>query len=440
MNKNLMNNLVAGKNTPVPLANGKLVPSINFDNAATTPPFLSVLNDIMKFSPYYSSVNRGDGYKSRCSTEIYENTRQLIQDFVHSDPDHDVVIYAKNTTEYINVLSYVLASQKDHQNVVLSTWMEHASNDLPWKGRFIEDYIEIDSKGRLSMRDLEKKLIHYDGAVKLVTVTGAANVTGYLNPIHKIAVMAHKYGAKIMVDGAQLVPHVPVDMMPVNDPRHIDFLAFSAHKMYAPFGIGVLIGPKQYFERSLPLLKGGSTFHLYTHHKIEWSSPPAKEEAGSPNVIGVLALNTAIRTLNYLNMNKIFEHEEELYRYTRNGMQNIPDIVFYSSSDKNDTISILPFNMTHLSHQVLASILTEEFAIAVRDGFFCAHPYCQRLLGLTPEDMEYYFIHEEAPLPGMVRISFGLYNTFDEVDIFLNALYHIAKNKQYYLYKYQNVS
>lgn len=431
-----MIDLIAGANAPVPLANGDMIPSINFDNAATTPPFFSVLKDIMEFAPYYSSVNRGGGYKSKCSTQIYEHTRQLIQEFVHSDPDHDVVIYTKNTTEAINLLSYVLGQHKDCQDVVLSTWMEHASNDLPWKYHFMEDYVEIDATGRLSIHDLEKKLIRYGKSVKLVTVTGAANVTGYLNPIHEIAAMAHKYGAKIMVDGAQLVPHVPVDMMPVNDPRHIDFLAFSAHKMYAPFGTGVLIGPKEYFEISLPLLKGGNTFRLYTHRQIEWSQPPAKDEAGSPNVMGVLALNAAIRTLNFLNMEKIFHYEDALYHYARSGMQNIPDMVFYSMPGSNDTISIIPFNMIHVPHQTLSAILSQEFGIAVRNGFFCAHPYCQRLLGLTAADMEYYFIHKEVPLPGMVRVSFGLYNTFEEIDRFLNALSTISRNKTFYLSKY----
>lgn len=438
INNDVSNNLVIGAKSKVPIANGEYVPSINFDNAATTPPFFSVLKEINSFAPWYSSIHRGAGYKSKLSSNIYDNTRYLVQDFVHSDKDNDVVIFTNNTTESINLLSYVLSQQADNQNVVLSTWMEHASNDLPWKDRFIVDYIEIDPLGRLSIIDLENKLIKYNGTVKLVTVTGAANVTGYINPIHEIAAITHKYGAKIMVDGAQLVPHVPVDMMPINTPQHLDYLVFSAHKMYAPFGTGVLIGPKIDFEKSKPLLRGGSTFRLYTHSQIQWIDPPQKDEAGTPNVMGVVALNAAIRTLSDMNMSKIFNYEKALYDYAVECMRNIPGIRFYSDTGKDDTISIIPFNMENIPHQLMSTILADEAGISVRNGFFCAHPYCERLLGLSETDMEYYFNNINVKLPGMVRVSFGLYNTFDEIDKFINTLLFISQNQKYFTQKYSN--
>jgi selenocysteine lyase/cysteine desulfurase len=429
-------NLVVGAKTRVPLGNGNTVPSINFDNAATTPPFYSVLKEVNRFSQWYSSIHRGAGYKSKYSSDVYEEARTLVQDFVHSDPSHDVVIFTKNTTESVNLLSYVLSQQKKTKPVVLSTWMEHSSNDLPWKEHFTVDYVEIDSKGRLSIDDLEQKLIQHKGSVALVSVTGAANVTGYLNPIHEIATMAHEYGAQIMVDGAQLVPHAPVDMKPISSNEHIDYLVFSAHKMYAPFGTGVLIGPKETFADTLPLLLGGSTFRLYTHQQIQWNPPPQKDEAGTPNLMGVVALSAAIRTLRSLNMHDVFQHEVFLYDYAVQGMQKIPDIQFYCDPSNHDTISIIPFNLQGIPHQLMANILANEAGISVRNGFFCAHPYCERLLSLSPSDMEYYFEHPNAPLPGMVRVSFGLYNTIHEINQFLRTLEKVSNNKSYYFKKY----
>lgn len=435
---NVVSNLVIGSKTKVPIANGEYVTAINFDNAATTPPFFTVLKGINQFSPWYSSIHRGAGFKSQLSSDIYDNARYLIQDFVHADKDNDTVIFTKNATESINLLSYVLTQQDEDKNVILSTWMEHASNDLPWKDNFIVDYVEIDQCGRLSIKDLERKLIKHKGKVKLVTVTGAANVTGYINPIHEIATIAHTYGAKIMVDGAQLVPHAQVNMMPSDNPEHLDYLVFSAHKMYAPFGTGVLIGPKNIFEKSKPLLRGGSTFRLYTHSQIQWLSPPQKCEAGTPNVMGVAALSSSICTLNALGMNKVFNYEKALYDYAVERMQCIPGIHFYSDSSKDDTISIIPFNMENISHQCMAVILAKEAGISVRNGFFCAHPYCERLLGLSEADMEYYFINTKVPLPGMVRVSFGLYNTFDEIDKFIDTLNLISKKQKHYVNKYSS--
>lgn len=435
MNNNVPS-LVIGADTKVPIANGKFVHSINFDNAATTPLFYTVLKKINDFSPWYSSVHRGAGYKSELSSELYDQTRDLVKDFVHADKDKDIVIYTKNTTESINLLSNALCQQAEDQNVVLSTWMEHASNDLPWKANFIMDYIDIDPMGRLCIKDLERKLIKYNGKVKLVTVTGASNVTGYINPIHEIAAITHKYGAKIMVDGAQLVPHVPVNMMPANSPKHLDYLAFSAHKMYAPFGTGILIGPKIEIEKSYPLLNGGSTYRLYSHNQIQWLSSPQKDEAGSPDLMGVAALNAAIRTLNNLGMDEIFHYEKALYDYAAERMTKVPGIHFYSDTSKDDTISIIPFNMDGVSHQCMAKILAKEAGVSVRSGLLCAHPYCQRLLGLSPADIQYYFNHIQAPLPGMVRISFGLYNTFEEIGRFIHLLNLIAQDKNYFISKY----
>lgn len=225
--------LVVGSDTKVPLYNGQLSPCINFDNAATTPPLVSVINSIVNFSPWYSSIHRGTGYKSQLSSEIYEDSRETVGKFVEADLDKDTVIYVKNTTEAINKLSYRLCCYDD-DSIILTTSMEHHSNDLPWRNKYKIDYIEVDEFGRLVMEDLKNKLIKYGDKVKLVTITGASNVTGYINPIYDIAKLVHAYGCKILVDGAQLVPHCKFSMKPYDSLEHIDYLTFSAHKMYAP--------------------------------------------------------------------------------------------------------------------------------------------------------------------------------------------------------------
>lgn len=427
--------LILGINTKIPLLNGYYIKAINFDNAATTPPFIPVIKEIISFLPWYSSIHRGFGYKSQLSSKIYEKTRKVVCNFVNADFNTNTVIFVKNTTEAINKLSNILY-EKHSSSVVLSTDMEHHSNDLPWR-KYIIDYITVDDFGKLSLEDLENKLIHYTGNVKLVTITGASNVTGYTPDIHKAAELAHKYGAKIMVDGAQLVPHMPVDMKDNNSPQHLDYLVFSAHKMYAPFGTGVLIGSKEDFNNIPPDYSGGGTIDIVTHDYIKWAQTPLKDEAGSPNVIGVLALAVAIETLTAIGMKNIEKHEKALTRYALDKLKKIPDIEIYcDESSLEERIGVITFNIKDIYHEVLAKILSYEAGIAARNGCFCAHPYIQKLLHMTNEEV-IQRIETGVRKPGMVRISFGLYNSIEEIDKLVYFLNKIALNKKYYIYKYE---
>lgn len=429
-------NLVFGVNTLVPITNDKKVPYINFDNGATTPPFCSVIDGINHFSSLYSSIHRGTGYKSIVSSNFYDNAREIVLDFVKGDPRYHELIFVKNTTEAINKLSYRLL--EDNKNsIVLSTFMEHHSNDLPWRNKYNVDYVDIDSSGRLSLDDLEYKLKKHKGKVKLVTVTGASNVTGYINPIHEIAEISHKHGAKILVDGAQLVPHYPVDMKPFNSSEHIDYLAFSAHKMYAPFGTGVLIGPKETFKKGDPEFMGGGTANIVTPDFVLWEDPPNKEEAGTPNLLGVVALVHSIKILKNIGMENIDEHEKLLAGYALEKIKNIPNINLYCDSTIYNRVSIIPFNIEGIHHEKVAEILAAEGGIAVRSGCFCAQPYIQKLLKINTEGMEKYRKDPNLPRPGMVRISFGLYNNFKEINIFIKLLEDIALNIEKYNNKYR---
>lgn len=428
--------LIVGADTKIPLSNGQAVTSINFDNAATTPPFTSVLQSVVSFAPWYSSIHRGTGYKSQYSSEIYERSRDIIKNFVKAD-SNNIVIFLKNTSEAINKLSYRLCHKNKH-SIILSTHMEHHSNDLPWRNKYDVDYIKVDDYGRLSIHDLERKLRKYKKELALVTVTGASNVTGYKNPIHDIAELVHKFDAKLMVDAAQLIGHSCIDMKPDSSSQHIDYLAFSSHKMYAPFGVGVLIGSQSDFKKGAPEYSGGGTIDIVTHDLIKWAEPPHKDEAGTPNIMGVVALSEAIKTLDSIGMTNLEAYENSLTEYALARLATVPGIKLYCDNDIRDRVGIIPFNIDGLSHQLVASALSSEAGIAVRNGCFCAQPYVQKLMKISRNEIRSRVKNPSLPHPGMVRLSFGLYNNYDEIDVLVQKLCEISANKELYKDRYSS--
>jgi selenocysteine lyase/cysteine desulfurase len=251
--------------------------------------------------------------------------------------------------------------------------------------------------------------------------------------------MAHKYKAKILVDGAQLASHGEIDIKPDNSPEHIDYLVFSAHKMYAPFGVGVLIGPKEVFNKGEPDYKGGGTIDLVTHDYIRWAPAPDRDEAGTPNLMGVVALVESIKTINSIGMYHIEQHEKELTDYTLQRLKCVPDIQLYGNTeDSSDRVGIITFNIKAMHHRIVATILSNEYGIAVRSGCFCAQPYVTKLLDVSKKEQLRHLRNSDLPRPGMVRVSFGLYNTKEEVEVLIKALIHITDHKAYYLDKYKS--
>lgn len=427
--------LVVGVDTQVPVMSGGCVTAVNFDNAATTPPFCAVMDEINAFAPWYSSVHRGKGYKSIITSDFYEQARQIVKRFIRAAAD-DHVIFTKSTTESINLLAAVLAAD-NAGGMVLATDMEHLANDLPWRRHFTTDYAALDDFGRVSLDSLEHKLRQHQGQVKLVAVTGASNVTGYVNPVHTIARLAHRYGAQILVDGAQLVPHMPFAMNNGQSSERIDFLAFSAHKMYAPFGTGVLVGRCAELKRAAPLLWGGGAVGLVSQQFIEWDDPPGRHEAGTPNVMGVAALAAAIRVLEEHDLAMLHRYERRLIGALIDGLAAIRGIRLFSVHDRDDErVSLISFTLAGLDHGALAQTLAQEAGIAVRNGLFCAHPYVEKLLQISEQKLHFYHTHADAPVPGLVRISLGLYNTMQEVDLFLRTIRHIAADPAFYARKY----
>lgn len=435
-NKYTINNIrkyIVGVDKKVPLKNNKKSRYINFDNAASTPSFSPVLENVNEFLEVYSSIHRGTGYKSRISTEIYDRCREVVADFVNCDLNKNAIIFTKNTTESINKLSYRLGLSKD--DIIIISQMEHHSNDLPWRSKCRTVIIDLDKDGSLDLNDLENKLKLYRGRVKLVSVTGCSNVTGYINDIHKISSLSHKYGTKIHIDAAQLVPHRKINMKGFKDDDFIDFLSFSAHKMYAPFGSGVLIGNKSVFEKGIPEYSGGGNILAVSRDEVYFADPPEKDEAGTPNVVGAFALCESIKVLEEIGMEKVKTHELELTKYLLEKLNDIPHLELYISKSKlqkEEMVGVVPFNIKGMHHSTVSKLLSDDGGIGVRNGCFCAHPYIHTLLKLSPSEIsnvqrDILFKRFEK-VPGMVRVSFGIYNTKKEINKFSKVLSYIAEN------------
>ncbi|MEP7356646.1 MAG: aminotransferase class V-fold PLP-dependent enzyme, partial [Anaerolineales bacterium] len=298
-------------NQPVPRLDGSLAPYINFDNAASTPPLQAVEAAVRAFMPWYSSVHRGNGFKSRLATHAYEQARAITLGFVGADPATHVCIFGKNTTEATNKLARRFPFRPG-RDVVLVSMMEHHSNDLPYRAAAKVVHVQLTPTGELDEADFDRKLAEYAGRVALVAIAGASNVSGYINPCHRLAEKAHAAGAHILVDCAQLAPHRAVAMGALDDPAHFDYVAISGHKLYAPYGTGALIGRRDTFEQGEPDMRGGGTVEIVTENTVDWSAPPDREEAGSPNVVGAVALAAAIEQLQAVGMDNVAAHEAEL--------------------------------------------------------------------------------------------------------------------------------
>ncbi len=424
---------VVGVNAQIPLYDGSMAPYINFDNAASTPTLQPVLDKINELMIWYSSIHRGTGFKSQISSELYDLSREIVANFFGlSLSENHTVIFVKNTTEAINKLAFRFPFEPG--DVVLVSRMEHHSNDLPWRRRAKVVYIEVDDQGRLLMDDLEAKLRQYQGKVKLLAVTGASNVTGWVNDIHRMAELAHAHGARILVDAAQLAPHRKINMRPQNDPGHIDFLAFSGHKIYAPFGGGALLGDTDIFETGEPDMVGGGTVAIVSYDKSVYLPPPESDEAGTPNTVGVIAMAKALLVMDEIGMDAVAQHEEELTRYALEKMQTIPELHILGSNDPQDAphrLGVIAFNIGDLPHALTAAILNHEGGIGVRNGCFCAHPYLKLLMNISDEEAERMeaaiLAGDRSQIPGAVRVSFGIYNTREEIDHLITVLQEIAQ-------------
>jgi len=435
--------LFVGLDAPVPLLNGQSRAYINLDNAASTPSLQAVKKAIDDFLPYYSSVHRGTGFKSQISTHAYDQARRSVLQFLGASEQDHVCIFGKNTTEAINKLAhrFPFSAKRD---VVLVSGMEHHSNDLPWRGVAKVVHVATLPDGRLDEADFDAQLAFYAERLALVAITGASNVTGLLNPVHRLAEKAHAVGAQIALDAAQLAPHRKIEMLALDDPAHFDFVSISAHKMYAPFGSGALVARRDVFAEGEPDYRGGGEVELVTLDQVVWSDPPERDEAGSPNTVGAVALAAAIHQLEAVGMEHVAAHEAELTEYALTRLNRLTGITIYGDRDPQTAaqrLGVIPINVEGMSHYLAAAILGYEFGIGVRNGCFCAHPYLLHLMDIQGDQAQHVRTQilsgDRRFVPGMVRVSFGLYNTLEEIDALADGLECIGKGK--YRGKYTQV-
>jgi selenocysteine lyase/cysteine desulfurase len=400
---------------------------IYLDHGASTHPCSTVLNKYIDFiKNYYSNVHRGKHYLSMISTELFDRVYETIFNYIHASRDDNAIVLSANTTSALDMTAWLM---KEYEGITLVSMMEHHSNDLPHRHRSEVLHFGVNPDGTLDMNDLEHKL--KTNKVKLVAVTGASNVTGFITDIHRIAELAHLHGARILIDAAQLLAHKEIDVLPNDDPRHIDFLAAAGHKAYAPFGSAFLFGPRDVLDRVQPYVPGGGTVLFVSENDYIYASSPDRHQGGTPNIAGAIALAESLNFLTKAGLQNIREHEIELTTYALEKLKTVQGIKLLGDIPAENRLGVITFNIEGISNGLVADILNHEAAIATRNGRFCAHPYLSFLLGRndSEEIIKKLRAGEKFDIGGAVRISFGIFNTGSEVDDVVENLKMIAERK-----------
>ncbi|MGA3354508.1 MAG: aminotransferase class V-fold PLP-dependent enzyme [Acidimicrobiales bacterium] len=415
---------LVGDGMLVPCSDGRERPYVALDAAASTGALETVLDRVNEFLPSYSSVHRGAGHKSQLATSAYEGAREAAIAFADRKGRDDIAIMCRNTTEAINHLAYRLQLSPD--DTVVTTVVEHHANLLPWSRAATCRYVECGANGTFNADDVAAALDRTPKP-RLLAITAASNITGWLPPIDEIIEIAHRREVPVAVDGAQLAPHRPL-------PKEADFVAWSGHKMYAPFGTGVLIGPRESFTDGDPFLAGGGAVDLVELDEVVWTAPPDREEAGSPNVLGAVALHAAMRTLTEIGWPAIIDHDRHVGHLLRDGLGHIPGVRVLGPDLETDTLPVATFTVEGSPHALVAARLSAEDGIGVRHGCFCAHPYLMRLLGLSDDEVTEFRNEvrrgDRTRTPGAVRASAGVNTTEADIGRLIEAVARIAGGEQ----------
>lgn len=394
---------VVGADLSVPLVTGEWTRSVYLDAAASAPALTSVAETVAELLPWYGSVHRGAGFASTVCGELLERSREDVRGFL-GGRDDDVVVFTRNTTDSLNLLARALPAG----TVVFTLDLEHHANLLPWRAG---DVVHLASPA--STADVPAVFDAALGAAgarrALVAVTAASNVTGEVLPFAEIAAVAHRHGARLAVDAAQLAPHRAIDVAAFD----VDYVACSGHKLGAPFGAGVLLGRRDWLDRAAPHLAGGGAVRSVTVDDVEWAAGPERHEGGTPNLPGAVALAAACRALDRIGWDAIGRHDALLAQRLRDGLDAIDGVdVLSAFGPAGDRVGIASIVTDRVPAAVLAAALSAEHGIASRAGAFCAHPLLRRLHGVAAD----------APVPGALRVSVGVGSSSDDVDRFLGAL------------------
>ncbi|MGW1528558.1 aminotransferase class V-fold PLP-dependent enzyme [Streptomyces sp. NPDC001588] len=416
---------VLGRDVTVPLVTGGEVTYAALDYAASAPALQRVWDDVAAYAPYYGSVHRGAGYLSQLSTDLFENARGTVAEFLDCRED-DQVVFTRSTTDSLNLLASVVPAGCE----VFVFETEHHASLLPWRDAQVT-YLDAPSTPRQAVETLERALAHRDrsraSGPALVCVTGASNVTGELWPVRELAATAHAHGARIVLDAAQLAPHHPVSVRDLD----VDWVAFSGHKLYAPFGAGVLAGRADWLRDAEPYLAGGGASRKVTRRTdggvdVEWHESAARHEAGSPNVIGAYAIASACKALTEAGFDTLVARERHLIRTVGEGLAEVPEVKVLSLfGDDSPRVGVISFVVEGWNSSHFAAALSAEYGIGVRDGLFCAHPLVRTLLGSDPQTQGECGAPEAAPGEkslNAIRVSFGAGTPDEHVERFVRAV------------------
>lgn len=384
--------------------NGK--PLVYLDNAATAQKPTAVIETL---DHYYrednANIHRGIHMLSERATENYEKARQKVRDFINASKTQEI-IFVRGTTEAINLVAQTFGRQNIKSgDEILITHMEHHSNIVPWQlladqtGAVLK-VAPINDAGEILLDEFKSLLTE---KTKLVSVVHVSNSLGTINPVEKIVQMAHDRDIPVLLDGAQAVPHMPVDVQALD----CDFYAFSGHKLFGPTGIGVLYGKEKYLETMPPYQGGGDMIRQVSFEKTSYNDLPYKFEAGTPHIAGVIGLGSAIDYLNYLDFSSLQRYEQDLLDFAQHRLAEIPGIRFIGTAQ--DHASVLSFELEDIHPHDIGTILDQE-GIAIRTGHHCTMPLMQRF-----------------GVPATARASFSFYNTQEEIEILANSLAKIRE-------------
>ncbi|MDV5145045.1 aminotransferase class V-fold PLP-dependent enzyme [Streptomyces sp. SBC-4] len=426
---------VLGRDVTVPLVTGGEVTYAALDYAASAPALQRVWDDVAAYAPYYGSVHRGAGYLSQLSTDLFENSRVTVAEFLDCRPG-DQVVFTRSTTDSLNLLARAVPAGCE----VFVFETEHHASLLPWQDARVT-YLNAPRTPAQAVETLERALADRDPyGPALVCVTGASNVTGELWPVKELAAAAHAHGARIVLDAAQLAPHHPVSVQELD----VDWVAFSGHKLYAPFGSGVLAGRSDWLQDAEPYLAGGGASRKVARRAdggvdVEWHTTAARHEAGSPNVIGVYSIASACKALTEAGFDQLVAREQHLIDTVRAGLAEVPEVKVLSLfGDDAPRVGVISFVVEGWNSSHFAAALSAEYGIGVRDGLFCAHLLVRTLLGSDPQDPGECGAPEAAPGErslNAIRVSFGAGTPDEHVERFVGAVKELVRDGAQWKYR-----
>ncbi len=440
-----------GLNTMYKTERGETTRRVYLDSTASTlmlRPAASITADFMN---HYSNTHSKMHHSARISTSAYDWAHERVLQFLGADPEiYTCFFTGSGTTAGINRMARVFRDVHPEKDTAIISIMEHHSNDLPHRKHMKNVYhVPIDglddNKMSVSIPMLEQALQEGAGNIAYVSITAVSNVTGIINPIHDIARLAHKHGALLMVDGAQSVAHIPTKMFHPDDPdASIDALVFSGHKTYTPGSPGVVIARKDHLLSIEPEEVGGGMVDRVLEDRYTVKDIfPDREEAGTPNIPGAIALAVTLEILDRIGMQTLMEDEDEVMQAAMQGLAGIPEIIVYGGTDLKECprAASISFNVRGTEHGLVAALLNDYYNIAVRNQCFCAHPYVKEMMA---DELELEFgtidfgnmSDEFMRKAGMVRASFGMYSTLKDVELLIAALKDIVQNRESYSEEY----